>query len=142
MSPEKTQRLFDAFPHLYRGHHKPVQQSLMSFGFECGDGWFELLWRLSEAIEKEAARSGIDEQSESWPEATQVKQKGGGLRFYLEHATPTMMPLIEEAEKAAEWTCQECGADGASIFPHPRNTKVLCPAHADLVAPMPMKKLT
>ena len=29
-----------------------IQHTLMPFGFACGDGWFDLLWKLCEDIEK------------------------------------------------------------------------------------------
>lgn len=134
MSPENTQRLFEGFPNLYRGRHKSAQESSMHWGFECGDGWFDLLWNLSQAIEDEARKLGLDAQSGSWPEASQVKQKGGALRFHLEHATAAMEALIDEADLGAQRTCEECGAQGAQAFHGLRSSKVLCGAHAGLAS--------
>lgn len=135
MSPGNTQKLFDAFPQLYRGRNKP-QESSMHWGFECGDGWFDLLLKLSQAIEDEAKKIVIGPMSEAWPEALQVKQKFGSLRFHLENATPAMERLIEEASKASTQTCQVCGAQ-ARIFQHPRSPKVLCNNHASQAPAMP-----
>lgn len=101
MTPENTQKLFAAFPHLYRGREKSVQESLMSFGFMCGDGWFELLWNLSQAIEDLARTEGHDPLSNAWPEATQVKEKFGDLRFHLRNCSEEMRRLIEEARVAS-----------------------------------------
>lgn len=132
MSPENTQKLFDTFPHLYRGRNKSAQESSMHWGFECGDGWFDLLWSLSQAIEDEARKLGLDAQSESWPEVSQVKQKAGSLCFYLEHAAPAMEALIEEANKVFRQTCEVCGAQGAHAFHGMRSSKVLCGDHVGL----------
>lgn len=51
MNLENTQRLFDRFDHLHRGWHLPPTENWMGYGFFCGDGWFTLIWQLSEAIE-------------------------------------------------------------------------------------------
>ena len=78
MTPENTRKLFEAFPQLYRGRFKPVEESMMSYGFDdCGDGWFDLLWTLPEAIENTARKEGLDSHSSIWPEVLQVKQKLG-----------------------------------------------------------------
>lgn len=132
MSPENTQKLFEAFPRLYRGRNKPVRESSMSCGFECGDGWIDLLWKLSQSIEGEARKLGLDAQSESWPEVSQVKQKAGSLRFYLEHATPAMEALIEETDKVSRQTCEVCGSLEGQPFHGLRSSKVLCDDHAGL----------
>lgn len=55
MTQEKTQQLFDAFPSLYRGRVKPIEESLMSFGYDCGSGWFDLICMLSQKIEDVAS---------------------------------------------------------------------------------------
>ena len=43
MNTENTKKLIEAFPALYRGYKKSPRESLMCFGFECGDGWFDLI---------------------------------------------------------------------------------------------------
>lgn len=43
----------------------------------------------------------------------QVKEKFGGLRAYLVHAShPDIEPLIRAAESKSMQTCEECGAPG------------------------------
>lgn len=101
MNAEHTKYLIENFPNLYRGITKPLTESLMGFGFECGDGWFELIKELSEKLEP----MGV--------EAIQVKEKWGGLRFYLAGGAPhEAWDLIEEAEERAETICEACGAPG------------------------------
>jgi hypothetical protein len=101
MNKENTEYLIKTFPNLYRGVDRPLTASLMGFGFECGDGWFELIKELSAKLEAAGA------------EAMQVKEKFGGLRFYLAGgASHEVWDLIEEAELRSESICEECGDPG------------------------------
>ena len=85
----------------------------MSWGFCCGDGWFDLVWTLSQKIEEAASAAGLEQESNEWPEATQVKEKFGSLRFRLKFSPLTMSDevaaLIGEARAISEITCEECG---------------------------------
>lgn len=113
MNSENTLKLFDLFPRLYRGRLKPVDESMMTYGFEsCGDGWFDVLFSLSKVIEDIAKQEGIDLQDDQWPEVSQVKQKFGRLCFHVENASQAMMDSIEDAVETARQTCQVCGAFG------------------------------
>jgi hypothetical protein len=51
MNKENTKKLLKRFEFFHP--KKPLTESLMAFGFECGDGWFDLIWELCEKIEKE-----------------------------------------------------------------------------------------
>jgi hypothetical protein len=64
MSPDKERRLREAFPALYR--------RVLPFGFECGDGWFDLLWTLSDTLQAEAQALGIASVSENYPRAVRI----------------------------------------------------------------------
>jgi hypothetical protein len=46
------------------------------------------------------------------PRAAQVKEKFGGLRFYMTSGTDEIFDLIEEAEALSCKTCEECGKPG------------------------------
>lgn len=85
---------------------------LRGFFFECGDGWFNLIFRLSERIEAAARRVGATPDSEGWPRALQVKEKYGTLRFYSMPARDEFSKLIDEAEKDSARTCELCGGPG------------------------------
>ena len=82
----------------------------MSSGFECGDGWFELIRDLSAALEQIAHEEARLPDSEQWPEAFQVKEKFGRLRFYIRHGSPAMYRAIDEAQELSEQICMMCGA--------------------------------
>lgn len=73
MSPKLDETLVKDFPLLYRGRHKSKYESCMSWGFSCDDGWYPLIRKLSEKLEKI-----IQELPESDRfEAAQVKEKFG-----------------------------------------------------------------
>jgi hypothetical protein len=48
----------------------------------------------------------------SFPRASQVKEKYGGLRFYMTSATDEMQEAIDEAESQCSGLCEECGKAG------------------------------
>jgi len=104
----------------------------MSFGFECGDGWFDLIWALSQKIEDASRASGLEPHSDEWLEAIQVKQKFGSLRFYLKNPYVAMAEevaaLIREAGAISAKTCEIYGNPGSRVGD--RRVKTLCDIHA------------
>lgn len=84
----------------------------LTWGFEVGDGWRDLLHDLAKEV---AVIVGGPDQAPSL-RVTQVKEKFGGLRFYLlalpsEHGD-AIGRAIRRAEKRSERTCETCGAEG------------------------------
>jgi hypothetical protein len=78
----------------------------MAWGFECSDGWFDLIWDLSVKLEPLVA--GTDMR------AMQVKEKFGTLRFYMTTSTDQIEKLISEAEEKSATTCEVCGSQDAT----------------------------
>jgi hypothetical protein len=78
----------------------------LSFGFEFGPGWIDLVDRLTEKILKIAKEKEIEVY------ATQVKEKYGTLRFYLSSETDEMSTLISEASNESRIICEICGKEG------------------------------
>ena len=85
----------------------------MSFGFECGDGWFHILDDLFSILSKKDVV------------LCQVKEKFGGLRVYTGSAPDCVYDLISLAEMEAFRTCELCGNIG---FLHHKGSwlKTLC----------------
>lgn len=50
MNANLTRKLHTDFPVLYRGIDLSPQASAMCWGFECGDGWYSLIYELSERL--------------------------------------------------------------------------------------------
>lgn len=116
MNEANTQKLYTDFPRLYR---KAIAGKRMHYGFECGDGWFNLVHQLSADIEAEALALGLD--SKVWPEALQVKEKFATLNFYCAAGkrnidgrgmVPSIRDLITKAEIASATICEKCGCLG------------------------------
>jgi len=77
------------------------------FGIECGDGWYDLLSKLCTKIDKELKKEKIDDFS-----VNQIKDKFGGLRFYVSQANENIHDLIQEAENKSYKICEMCGKKG------------------------------
>jgi len=107
MNKENTRTLFEAFPELYRGRFLDMKENLMCFGFECDDGWFELLYDLSREITEHCAASG-----DPVPLAVQVKEKFGTLRFYADNTSETVDDIIEKYQEKSGGICEVTGAPG------------------------------
>jgi len=106
VNAKNTAYLLGRYPVLYQGHKLPITQNLMSFGFEHGEGWFKLIDQLSADI------TALDEKNGSTTIAVQVKEKFGGLRFYIQSGSDAIYDLIEEAEALSLKTCEQCGEPG------------------------------
>jgi hypothetical protein len=150
MSPENTKVLYETFPEIYRGKDKPMQQTCMCWGFECGNGWFDILYLLSLLITRRV-KSDIEHkelvikykekypEDNHWknmeippepvyPEVMQVKEKFGGLRFYMDGSNDYFDGLIAFAESLSYKTCEVCGKPGESN--NEGWIKTLCEEHA------------
>jgi hypothetical protein len=62
VNSELTQLLVNRFPVLYQDYRSPMTQTCMCWGFDHGDGWFEIIWQLSLAIEEELNYSWLQER--------------------------------------------------------------------------------
>lgn len=107
MRDDLDEALVRDFPNLYRMRHESMQNTCMCWGFP-GDGWEPLIRRLSEKLEAEI----LKQEDTSLFYADQVKEKFGGLRFYMSAYTDAMHAAIREAEEEAWKTCEHCGAPG------------------------------
>lgn len=122
MRQELEDKLFDDFPLLY----EKCGMDCMGFGFECGDGWYQLIRDLSEALYPLIREGRVE--NECYCYATQVKEKYGTMRFYMSLSTSLMDEIIEEYEERSSRVCEECGAPG-SIDYNKFWLEALCPKH-------------
>lgn len=70
-------------------------------GFDCGKGWLGIV----EPIIAMCEAKGI--------EVHQIKEKFGGLRFYVGGLTDELRAAIDDAEAQSFKTCERCGAPGS-----------------------------
>lgn len=111
MKPELEEKLFNDFPLLFNPK-ADIRDSLMAFGFECGDGWYQLIRELSEKLYPLIQKYTVSED-DFHPTVLQVKEKYGTLRFYLSFGTQEMEELIDEYEEKSGNTCEVCGKPGS-----------------------------
>lgn len=113
---EELENLRNEFPSLYADPYIP---------FECGDGWYTLLRWLSlelvKHIKSVPKHSHMEEEEPFHP--TQVKEKYGTLRFYVNHECDDISDLIARAEKTSARTCEVCGEKGMMFGEHWKKTR-------------------
>jgi len=78
------------------------------FGIECGDGWYKLIDCLCETIDMICQR-----EKDKIPQVHQIKEKYGGLRFYLggihKKYADRISGAVSMAEKMSYNICEKCG---------------------------------
>jgi len=160
---ELDEALCAKYPLIFRDRHENMQVTAMCWGFECGDGWYNIIdilcglltsdyrqaksryesikdkvdqpqWEGSKNIitqEKiDETKAKLDEETLKVPVAVQVKEKFGGLRFYVNGATDKHWSYINFAESMSYRTCEDCGAPGKTYTDGWHTT--LCDIHAEM----------
>jgi hypothetical protein len=84
-----------------------MTETAMCWGFSCDDGWFDLIDTLCKLLQFWTDRNEAPQVV-----AAQVKQKFGGLRFYVKHANEMQRGMITMAETMSFRTCEVCGMPG------------------------------
>jgi hypothetical protein len=89
--------------------------------FSVGSGWYGLIKTLIE----ESIANGWNK------EVCQVKEKFGGLRFYINGATREVHDIMSKYESMSYEICEECGEPGEE---RPGGwIRTLCDKHYDLI---------
>jgi hypothetical protein len=78
---------------------------------ECDEGWFNLIKSLSTIIENKL--KDMDPSVVEGIYIVQIKEKFGGLRFYISEYTPFFEGAIELAEALSFTICETCGNSNA-----------------------------
>lgn len=151
MTKELEQKLIEKYPELFVQHNLPMTQTCLCWGLECGDGWFELIDLLCHQLMQpkkqaehtlEVAQKLDHSQRGYWtperleeqkaklaaivvPQFSQIKEKFGTLRIYMDHADETAYALVDFAEDLSGKICEECGNKGKNA-PRPSWWKTLC----------------
>jgi hypothetical protein len=169
MRKELDEALCAKYPEIFRDRNGDMRTTLMCWGFECGDGWYNIIDILcgkltseyraakgqyeyikdkvnqptygfkdngdpvgkiitQELIDERKAK--MDEEALKVPVAVQIKEKFGGLRFYVQAATDKHYNYISFAESMSYRTCEQCGAPGKTYTDGWHKT--LCDIHAEM----------
>jgi len=110
MRAELENKLYAAYPALYAQHTLPMDQTNMCWGFQCGDGWYNLIDRLSFDIAKIIATN--EQLDPKLCTVSCVKEKFGGLRFHIGCATEEILKLVSKASEESFKICETCGGEG------------------------------
>lgn len=113
MTQELEFKLVEKYPKIFTGYGGDPKKTLLAFGFECGDGWFWLIdnlcshiqWKIDHPSWKDGKPQIIEQVV-----ATQVKEKFGGLCFYVNSAPIEIHEIIHFAESLSYSICEECGS--------------------------------
>lgn len=117
MRQEHDDLLVEKYPLIFAKRHLPM----------CvGDGWFQLIDTLCRALQ-----GTVDRTRPPHPQvvATQVKEKFGGLRFYVNGVDDYQRGMIDMAEEMSYHLCEECGASGQSFVTQSEWHTTRCERH-------------
>lgn len=118
MKQELDELLCQRYPKIFVNRHGDPKETLMCWGFECGDGWYNIINQLCANIQHHV--DWAQEQKEKYGRgegcsqvvAVQIKEKFGTLRFYTDGGDEQIYGMIRMAESMSAVTCEECGAPG------------------------------
>lgn len=102
MTKEEMNEFLESIGGLKNGHYPDRPTIKQATFFDVGSGWYFLIKELIEDLIK----LGWDKQ------VCQVKEKFGGLRFYINGASNEAHKRISEAENLSYETCETCGEKG------------------------------
>lgn len=116
MYVELDAKLCEKYPKIFRDRYAPMNQTAMCWGFDCGSGWYQIIDTLCAVIQNHIdnysmIKNGVVEKPHQVV-ATQVKEKYGTLRFYVDYADDYVYGAIAMAESMSARTCEICGAAG------------------------------
>ena len=120
MKAELQKKLVEKYPEFfeYLKDHQEGPIMPMMFGFECHDGWFTIIDTLMDSIQSYIKLN----HPEIKINLVQVKEKFGGLRFYLNGGDDYIDGMVSLAEHLSYRTCEFCG----KIFTTNRYNKNTC----------------
>jgi len=113
MKKDLDDKLVKAFSNLYADRNKPMTETAMCWGFQCGDGWFDIIWAASEKLEALIVK--MPEKERHNCKASTVKEKFGKLVIYLDNSTEEMDHIISDVEILSEKVCETCGKPGMIV---------------------------
>ena len=102
MTREEMNNYLESIGGLENGMYSNKPKIISCDFFDVQVGWYPLIKNLIDQLIK----LGWDKQ------VTQVKEKFGGLRFYINGGSDEIYNKITEAEKLSHETCELCGKKG------------------------------
>jgi len=146
MRQELDQQLCEKYPLIFADRYKDMTETAMCWGFDHGDGWYQIIDSLCGQIQHhidwshknhkwslEWNQEHPDDQRpvrEPVPQvvADQIKEKFGTLRFYYHGGDDMIDGMVRMAESWSANACEECGNHGRTRYGGWHRT--LCDHHA------------
>jgi NADH pyrophosphatase NudC (nudix superfamily) len=110
VNQQNTSKLIQAFPNLYRTINQETRKDATRYYFQIGDGWFDLVFELSQKINDIAQRQNLT--VEKWPDVKMVESHYASLRFKLVNDNNEMFNLSMDYEQKSLKVCEDCGQPG------------------------------
>lgn len=139
MNKELDEKLCAKYPLIFRDRNGDMRETCMCWGFEHGDGWYNIIdlmchriqshidWSYEQIKWAERWNRNVNDPDYEWtafvkreerpvPEpveqvvAIQVKEKFGGLRFYYNGGDDYIRGVVDMVEEMSYRTCEVCGA--------------------------------
>ena len=117
MKQELDKLLCERYPKMMVNRNKNMQETCMCWGFECGDGWFNILDQLMGNIQHHIDWKNRKEEVVAQVTLDQVKEKFGTLRFYYSGGDDAIDGMVRMAESMSGVTCEECSAPAQTHGP-------------------------
>ena len=112
MNEKLDELLCQRYPKMMVNRDKSMMETCMCWGFECGDGWFNILDQLMGNIQHHIDWKNKKEEVVAQVTLDQVKEKFGTLRFYYSGGDDYIDGLVTMAESMSGVTCEDCGSPG------------------------------
>jgi len=107
VNEDNTKRIIELCPSFFRGVEGT---SFCRFGFECGNGWTELLLEFANAVANTISKLPMEQGTKIV--CLQIKEKFGGIRIYYSPVHPSIDNAVWVAEGKSMRTCEKCGSPG------------------------------
>ena len=116
MKQELDQKLCEKYPKIFANRYADETTTAMCWGFECRDGWYQLIDTLCDTIQGYIDRNKKYNDIEI-PQvvAIQVKEKFGTLRFYHDGGDDVIRGMVWLAENLSAEICENCGNPGELV---------------------------
>ena len=101
MTSQEFEKYLESIGGLENGHF-PDRHAIVKNLCECDDGWLQMIHDLIE----ELIAAEWDKQ------ICQIKEKFGGLRFYINSGSEEIHDIISKYESLSYETCEVCGEKG------------------------------
>ena len=110
MKKELQEKLYKNYPKIFKQKDLDKTVTAMCWGISCGDGWYTLIDELCGEIQNRVRNVNRNKPKDDHLvcEAVQVKEKFGGLCFYVLGGDDYIDGLISMAESMSYNVCSEC----------------------------------